>query len=173
MRLIAFGALVVALFPALGSAAFATSFTMTTETADSIGFIDTDSVKHDGSITKITSYSVYKNNAPVPPQAQLLYKPQSYAATASEVWFDCTNERYSVVRLFFYDLHGGFAGTYDKPLLVDQPIPPQTGVEEQFGYVCKGKPLSNKISSFPENETPLQTLIRASRSTMADPRWKP
>ena len=58
-------------------------------------------------------------------------------------------------------------------MLVDQPVPPQTGVEEQFGYACLGATLKNKIDRFLPSETPLQTIIRVTRATMSDPRYKP
>lgn len=78
-----------------------------------------------------------------------------------------------MANLFFYDARGQFLRSYDRPVVGDQPVPPQTGLDDQFKYVCNGAKLSNKINRFNDFETPLQTLIRAARATLNDPRYVP
>ncbi len=151
----------------------ATPFTFTTENPEGFGFIDLETASVSGGIGKATTYLIFKADAPVPLEAKIAGPLGTYAASASELWFECNTRHYSIVRLFFYNAHGDLTGSLDKPILVDQPVPPQTGVEEQFKIVCERAPPRNSISNFNEVETPLRTLIRTTRATMNDPHYKP
>ena len=163
----------IASFAPLPSTARATSFSMTTETADSLGFIDIDSVKADGPLVIALTYEVVKLDQPLDVKFRSSPNNFTYAVMARRIIFDCPSERYSIDRIFFYSGHGDLVGSFDGVGVSNAAVPPETGLSEQFRYACKGVPLSNKIDRFPDGETPLQTLIRASRATMSDPRWKP
>ncbi len=158
---------------ALSSNARATSFTMTTETGDSFGFIDTDTMSLSGEIGKAVVYMVMKSDLAVPASMKFGKYATKYAVSAAEVWFQCKTKNYIAVKLFLYDAQGQFVGSLDKPVLGEQPIPPQTGTEEQYNYVCNVAAVRSRINQFNEYETPLQTLIRVSRATFNDPRYVP
>ena len=164
-------ALAGVLLATTATAASATSFTATTETPDGMGFIDTDTIKVDGPIGKATTYFVTKDDQPIPAPIEHPKARSVHALVAQQVWFQCETKHYSIVQMFFYDSRGDFIAAYDHPVLVDEAIPPQTGLEEQFEYVCKGTAPTNRLSQFNDNETPIQTIIRAARVTMHDPRY--
>ena len=149
----------------------ATTFTMTTESPGMIGFLDADSMTHGIQVRRAMTYAVFSKDAAVPPGVTPFGNGTTYAASASDVLFECETKHYTIASIFFYDARGLIVASFPHPVLADEPVPPQTGVEEQFAHVCQDKPLSNKISNFPDDETPLQMLIRVARATMADPRY--